>query len=417
MRASTSFGSPDDYRRGGFRSPAVASRPAPTNITDGRFWGDDNIWSILSALPIEANNPETAARVSAVFFCCSVLAEGMNLPIGFVDPGNHAVRFPLAEVIGLEPNPLQTAAEFWPGMMFAAALRGVAYAEPVATFDGIEIWPLDPRRVTDEWNERSMLVRYAGENGYSRTLRPQELFWFGGVSDATARPLVPWKMAKGSIDFQLALEMGGRTFFRNGRRPAGFLSTEQKLNEESFARIKDGVKRWENGGTAVLEQGLKYEAATGSNVEAQLVELIKQRTLELARYWRIPKFMVGEDDAGKTSSEQGAEDFVRYVARPWGRRIEQAITARLLPPDLRLEGIRAKINFNALLRGDSATQWKNAVLARTASVLSIDELRVDWFDMPEIGEHWSKDPRTPLNSNRAGDTAMGGETSPQDKVE
>lgn len=414
--------SPDDYRRSKGLSTAIGpatplvSRPAPQNVTDGRMWGDE-VWSMLSALPTEANSAETAARVSAVYFCCSIIAEAMSVPLDFVDGDRNRIDFPLAEVLALEPNPLQTAAEFWSAMAFAGALRNEAFAEPVATFDGIEIWPLDPRRTDAEWGERSLNVRYAMGDGRIRNYRPQELFWFTGLSDATAKPLVPWKMAKGSIDFQLALEMGGRSFFKNNRRTAGFLTTEQKLNEEAIGRIRDGVRRWEHGGTPVLEQGLDYKAIAGSNVDAQLAELIKQRTLEMARYWRIPKSMVGEDNAGKSNSEQEALDFVKYVARPWGRRIEQAVTVRLLPPDLRARGVKAKLNFDGLLRGDSATQWRNAVLARTASILSVDEIRTDWFGVPAIGDSWSSDPRTPLSSNRAADTMTGGETAPQDKVE
>jgi len=411
--------SPDDYRRGfGGSRPTLAARPEPTNVTDGRFFGDDDLWSVLSLLPAEANSAETAARVSAVNFCCSIIAEGVgSLPISLVDRGLNEISVPLADVLALEPNHLYTGAEFWASMVFAGALRGVAFAEPVATLDGIEIWALDPRRTNDEWGDRSLRVHYSGGDGRVRRLLPQELFWFAGIGDACGKPLVPWKMAKGSIDFQLALEIGARSFFRNERRPAGFLSTDKGLNEESLARIKDGINRWKRGGIAVLEQGLKWDGVSGSNSDAQLAELIKQRTLEMARYWRIPKFMIGEDDAGKTSSEQGAQDFVKYVARPQGRRIEQAITTRLLPREVGAAGVRAKLNFDALLRGDSATQWKNAVLARTASVLSVNEIRKDFFGKPEITEDWANDPRTPLNSNRAADTVMGGETAPQDRVE
>lgn len=413
--------SPGDYIRSKGSDAArrhaglMASRPSPTNVTDGRDWGDD-FWNVIGSLPVEANSAETAARVSAVNYCVSIIAEAWgSLPLDFVDRGGIVQDVPLAYVLGYQPNHLQTGAEFWASMAFAAALRNEAFAEPVATFDGIEVWPLDPRSTTVEWKQRSMTVTHADDDGRVRRLMPQQLFWFTGLSDATARPLTPWRMAKGSIDFQLALEVGARSYFRNHQRPAGIISTEQKLSEEAFARIKEGVQRWKQGGTPIFEQGLKYAGVSSTNHDAQLVELIKQRTLEMARYWRIPRSMVGEDSAGKTSSEQERDDFVRYVMRPWTRRGEQAITARLLPPDMVQAGVRAKFNLDAFLRGDSATQWKNAVMARTASVMSTNELRTGWFGLPRIDEDWADDPRTPLNSNRAADTLSGGETAPQDQ--
>ncbi len=93
------------------------------------------------------------------------------------------------------------------------------------------------------------------------------------------------------------------------------------------------------------------------------------------------------------------------------------VTVRMIPPDLRLQKVRAKFNLDSMLRGDAATQWRNAVLARTAGILSVNTIGTQWFGQPKIEADWADDPRAPLNSNRAADTLTGGETSPQDKVE
>lgn len=415
---------PDDYvrTRRGFNSSeghyavaAVPGRPAPSTVMDGRFFGDD-VWNVMSALPAEANTAETAARVAAVFFCTSIIAEAVgSLGLEFKDDAGPRSDFPLANVLAYEPNPLQTGAEFWAAMAFCAVLRGEAFAEPTVGFDGVEIWPLNPARVTSEWGERSMSVIYQSETA-TRRLVPQQLFWFTTLSDGRLQPMVPWKQAKGAIDFQLALEVGARAYFRNDRRPAGVVTTEQKLNDESHARLKEGVATWKKGGIPVFEQGVKYDSISSSNKDAELVDLFKQRTLELARYWRIPRSMVSDEGGNAGNNEQDTRSFVNWAVRPLTRRIEQAITVRMLPPDIRAAGIRAKFNLDSMLRGDAATQWKNAVLARTSSVMSVDELRTGWFGLAPIGEDWAKDPRAALNSNRAADTATGGETAPQDKV-
>lgn len=416
---------PDDYRRraGGFNSShghmaiaPVPSRPAPTNVMDGRFFGDDDVWNTLSALPIEANTAETAARVAAVFFCVSLIAEAVgSLSLEFRDDRGLRDDFPLATTLAYEPNPLQTGAEFWAAMAFAAVLRGAAFAEPVVGLDGVEVWALNPQRITPDWGERSLVVHYQSEQGYRRLL-PQELFWFTGIADGGLQPLVPWKQAKGSIDFQLALEVGARSFFRNDRRPSGIVTTDKQLNEASADRIAEGVRKWQRGGTPVFEQGLKYQPVGTSNTDAQLVDLIKQRTLEMGRYWRIPRSIIGDDGGNAGNGENDTRAFVNWALRPLTRRVEQAITVRMLPPDIRAAGVRAKFNLDSMLRGDAATQWKNAVLARTAGILSVNTIGTQWFDQPRIEEDWADDPRAPLNSNRAADTATGGETAPQDKV-
>ncbi|WP_231420885.1 phage portal protein [Sphingomonas sp. Leaf205] len=415
----------DEYRSraGGFNSAhghvaiaPVSGRPAPSNVTDGRFFGDDMWTTLVAAMPMEANTAETAARVAAVFFCVSIIAEAVgSLALEFKDDNGNRDDFPLANVLAYEPNHLQTGAEFWAAMAFTCVLRGEAFAEPTIGVDGLEIWPLSPLRTTANWGERSMSVDYASETGMRRLL-PQELFWFTGLADGGLRPLVPWKQAKGAIDFQLALEVGSRAFFRNDRRPSGIVTTDQKLTETSRDVLREGVTAWKRGGTPVFEQGVKYEAVGSSNTDAQLVELFKQRTLEMGRYWRIPRSMIGDEGGTAGNNEQDTRSFVNWALRPLTRRMEQAITVRMIPPDLRLQKVRAKFNLDSMLRGDAATQWKNAVLARTAGILSVNTIGTQWFGQPRIDAEWADDPRAALNSNRAADTATGGETSPQDKV-
>lgn len=423
--------SPDDYRRasGGFNTaeghvtighnggPSVMDRPAPSNVTDGRFFGDET-WTLLaSSMPMEANTAETAARVAAVFFCVSIIAEAIgSLSLEFKDDDGLRNDFPLANVLAYEPNHLQTGAEFWAAMAFTCVLRGEAFAEPTVGVDGLEVWALNPLRTSANWGERSLTVDYQPERGPRRRLMPQELFWITGLADGGLRPLTPWKQAKGAIDFQLALEVGARAFFRNDRRPSGIVTTDKTLTPESADRIAEGVRAWKRGGTPVFEQGLKYDAVGSSNTDAQLVELFKQRTLELGRYWRIPRSMTGDEGGNAGNNEQDTRSFVNWAVRPLTRRMEQAITVRLLPPDLRLQKVRAKFNLDSMLRGDAATQWRNAVLARTAGILSVNTIGTQWFGQPRIEQDWADDPRAPLNSNRAADTATGGETAPQDKV-
>jgi HK97 family phage portal protein len=415
---------PDDYVRtrrgfntseGHYAVAPVPGRPAPSNVTDGRFFGDE-VWNIISGQTTEANTAETAARVAAVFFCTSIIAEAVgSMGLDFRDDRGPRNDFPLANTLAYEPNPLQTGAEFWAAMAFCAVLRGEAFAEPTVGYDGVEVWLLDPLRTTSQWGERSMSVLYQ-TGTTTRRLLPQQLFWFTTLSDGRLQPMVPWKQAKGAIDFQLALEVGARAYFKNDRRPSGIVTTGQKLTNEAHDRLKEGVNAWKRGGTPVFEQGVDYKPVASSNKDAELVDLFKQRTLELARYWRIPRSMVSDDGGNAGNNEQDTRSFVNWAVRPLTRRIEQAITVRMLPPDIRAAGVRAKFNLDSMLRGDAATQWKNAVLARTGSIMSIDEIRAGWFGLAPLNEDWSRDPRAALNSNRAADTATGGETAPQDKV-
>lgn len=408
--------SPTDYQRMSPRGQAEASRPAPTNVVDGRFFGDET-WIDLFA-PTTAATADQAAKVSAVHFCVSTIAEIVgSLPLGFHTAGGPVQNFELGDALRYEPNPIQTGAEFWSSLVYRAMLCGFAMAEPVVHMDRIMLWPLAHDRLRVDWRERGFTAWYMPEGAATaRAFNASQLFWFTGLADGGIKPLTPWKMAKGSIDFALALESMGREFFQHGAKLSGTLKTNATLTPEVIERLKEGIRKWRHGQTPVLEQGLEYQQVASNNQDAQLVELIRQRTLEMARYWRMPRSLIGEEGGTQGGTEQEMLGFVKFVIRPLARRIEQAINMRLLTPDQR-RNLHAKLNLDGLLRADSATQHRNAVLARTAGTHTTNELRTGWFNLPRIDEDWADDPRAPLNSNRAADTASGGETSPQDKVE
>lgn len=388
----------------------------PENVNESRMFGSD-FWDAIGGLN-SADRAEEAAKVSAVYFCCSLIAVIVgSLPREFRGAdGKHDPDMPLAEMLCDAPNDLQTGDEFWSCLAYRAALAGIAFAEPVDGVLGTAIWPLEPLRMAVDWEERRFTIDYLPEYGARRVLGPTDVFWFAGLADSGARPLTPWKMAKGSIDFALALEKQGRDFFGNGARLGGLLTTDQALTPEAIEVLRAGVAQWRAGKIPVLEQGLTFKDVSSNNSDSQMVELIRQRTLEMARYWHIPKSLVGEESGGKANHEQEALDFVKYCIRPWTRRIEQAVRQRLMTPDQRARW-RFKMNLDGLLRGDSATQHRNAVLARTAGTHSVNELREDWFGLPRVEADWADDPQQPLNSNRAADTMTGGETAPQDQTE
>ncbi len=386
---------------------------SPTNVNESRMFGDNDAWAM--APRAEARTADEAAKAMAVSFCCSFIAVIMgSLPREMRDSAGKVVEGgELLSVLDEAPNRLQTGDEFWSSLLYRAALAGVAYAEPVESAMGIEIWPLDPARLSVDWEDRNFTLTYLPERGPLKYFNPVDVFWVAGLADSTSRPLTPWKMAKGSIDFALSLEKQGRDFFTNGARFPGFLSAAGALTDEQIERLKAGVAKWRTGGIPVLEEGLDFKNGSSTNSDAELTELIKQRTMELARHWHIPVSIAGDAGEGKANHEQGALDLVKYVVRPWARRIEQAVRQRLMTPDQRKK-LWFKLNLDGLLRGDSATQFRNAVLGRTAGSHSINAVRA-WFGEPRIEEPWADDPRTPLNSNRAADTASGGQTAPQDQ--
>jgi len=394
--------------------------PAPgdvdRNAHDDRYFGGAYL---TDGSPVTAEN---VVMASAVFPIVGLIAEtfaSLSLDFVRVDGTPKGDEFPLAEVICETPNPLMTAPEFWGTFAFNMVLRGRAYAEPVFNGpDDLEIWPLSPVRLVEQHTERRFGVDYWYDDGSGRSFRAGELLSGAGLSTDGVYAVVPWRAARTAIDMANILEAFGKNFFRNGARPSGVLSTDNELSDEAADRLKAqfngnfaGVLN--AGKVPLLEAGLKYQSITSNNTDSQYAELKDRALKDIARNWHVPLAMIGLGDDTKTDEQQSAR-FVKYTMRPLAGRVEKAIRRDLMTPAQR-QIWKPRFNMDAMLRGDSATQWRNAVLARTASLASVDELRVNWFDLPKIGEAWSQDPREPLNSNRAADTMSGGMTAPQDR--
>jgi HK97 family phage portal protein len=397
-----------------FSTLANAGRAAERDVANDRFFGPSE-----TALSGRVTS-ETVVQASAVLPCVGIIAETIGsttLEFQPVDGDETSERFPFEEVFANQPNPLMTGAEVWSTFAFNAVLRGRAYAEPVViSADEVELWPLMPTRYQEHHGERTFGLDYFYEDGRTRHFRAGELLTGTGLTPDGVHAVVPWKTARTAIELANILESFGTVFFRNGARPSGVLSTDQALTPEAIDRLKAefngnfaGVLN--AGKVPVLEQSLTYQPIVSSNKDGQYLEIRRNQIRELARNWRIPPVLIGETDEWDEAAAQG---FVRYTLRPWCHRLEQAIRRDLMTPAQR-KLFKPRFNLDALLRGDSATQHRNAVLARTSSTHSINELRTGWFGLPKINEDWANDPRAPLNSNRAADTMTGGTTAPQDR--
>jgi hypothetical protein len=328
-------------------------------------------------LPTSAATADQAAKLSAVYFCISLIAEAVgNCPLDITeDAASRSSDFELADVARLRA---ESDADGGGVLAVDAVPRGArrrAFAEPVVDGEAIYLWPLHPDQQSVQWRERGFTLHYALPERLNAQLQPEPSLLVlrpRRRADAAAHAV---EDGEGRARLRARARDQGRKFFQEAKRLPGVVESDQKLDEDVFERLSSGINRWKTGKIPLLEQGLKFKPAGSNNQEAQFVELIDQRTHEMARYWRIPRsFYAADAGANAKSQEQEAQTFVKYTARPWTRRVEQAI-APGCSRRTSAAGYKVKFNLDGLLRGDSATQWKNAVLARTASVMSIDELR------------------------------------------
>ena len=347
----------------------------------------------LSSDAGENVNLRTASHHGAVFQCVRVLSESIgSLPIGFyrsiAGAGRERVDgHNLYRLLGVSPNETQTAAEFWEMCMVHLGYRGnfYAYINRVKTGRNAgmvgELIPFHPDAVAVNLKSDGVIEYQVYFNdGRSEVLPPRDVLHIKILSLDGIVGMNPIEHARNTIGLSMALERHGARMFKNGARPGGVLSTESRLDE---LQAKAYREMWEaahsgdrSGGTAVLGNGLKYQAIAMSAVDSQWLENRKFQRSDIAAFYRVPPHKINEMESATFGNiEHQSLEFVRDTLIPYATKIEQRIKVSLLTDQERQAGYFAKFNFNGLLRGDTASRSAFYQSSIYSGIMSPNEAR------------------------------------------
>ena len=363
---------------------------------------------------------KVAMQQGAVFQCVRVLAESIgSMPVSLHNKtGNirtkatdHAVH----KLIRKKPNDFQTPVNFWEMVIAHLCYRGNFTAKIVRSGNRektpLELIPIFPDRVTRSLSEDYKLQHHI-TNGTEKAdtfgssdIFHVKLFSFDGINGVN-----PIEYARNSIGLSKELEKHGGTTFKNGARPGGVLSTDARIDKavaeeyrENWEKAHGGDK---SGGTAVLGNGLKYQAIGMTSTDGQWLESRNYQKSDIAAFFRVPPHKINqlERSTNNNIEHQGLE-FVTDSLTPYAVRIEEAINASLVSEADRDKGFYSKYNFGALLRGDMKARADYYSKQVNIGVLSPNEVRELEDRNPREG---GDDFLTPLNM------AVNGQTPEQD---
>ncbi len=344
----------------------------------------------------------SALQSSAVYACVRNTADTVaSLPcvlrrLTVDDAGRRrseeAANHPLYRVLLETPNAWQTAFEYWRTLVWHVQLRGNHYSRVLRNGAGrtTALEPLHPDRVRPYWTRegRPAYALQAAE-GRPEILLPREVFHVRGPQEGDGLlGMTPVEIHRETIGMALAARDYGARFFANDARPSGVL-TAPGLNDEGLARLKrDWGEAYGGGnrhGTAVLEDGVKFENIGMSNADAQFLELIGATDLQIARLWRIPPHKIGiKTQMTLNNIEHQNREWVTDTLMPLARSIEDAVCRDLLSAGAR-RSLTARFDFAELLRGD--------VKARTEA--NARGIRWGWFSPNEVREREGLNPIGP----------------------
>lgn len=371
------FGREDEVDRS--REPTFAAAGEDFASTDAYpEWFRDFVIGPKSAAG-KIVTPATAMRLSAVFAAvnlrggtlaqcpmkiCKVTYSRKRGEVREPDP-----KHPLYRILHDQPNPIQTSMDFVQMLQMHADLRGAGYARIVRDGAGrvMELWPMHPART-------QLLVAQDGRTAFYDWLDPRtnkkirlaqrEVFHLRGLSDDLWQSLSRVQMAKERLGISMAAEEYSGKLLANDARPSVVLKHPKKIGEDNLKRLRD---QWgeayggsaKAGKTAILEEGMEVQLMQMTNRDAQFIELLNLGVKDIARFFDVPGFLIGDD--GKTatyaSALQAVLMFEKFTMAEIARNWELTVKRDLLREDER-EKWYAEVELQALQRGDFAQRME-----------------------------------------------------------
>lgn len=314
---------------------------------------------------------QRALQLSTVFSCVRVLAESVGmLPCKLYKRsgrGREQVEdHPVARLLSIAPNDYMTAQEHWEMLVACLALRGNYYAYKVHGIGGkvAELLPLDPGcvvpKLTEDWQ---LVYEVTWRDGRRETLGQDKIWHVRLLTLDGFTGLNPVAYARQAIALGLSTEAHGAQLFANGAVTSGVLSTEQKLTDEAFGRLKKQFNEEHSGLTnahkpMVLEMGLSWKPVSLNMEDSQFLETRKYQRSEIAGLFRVPPHMIGDLERGTfTNIEHQGGEFLTNALVPILTRIESRARVGLLT-DADRPIYYAKFTTGALVRGDLKTRME-----------------------------------------------------------
>lgn len=335
----------------------------------------------------------SALKTSTVYRAVALIAGlGGALPLHtYVEDTKRRATSMLLE----NPHPEMTDLELWRLSYAHRALWGNSVLQKVRNGAGQLQWlyPITPDRVCygrvrpSEDNPSGKVFEIVDDWGSKHALTSREILHIPHLGYDGLMGLSPIKLAAQGIGLALAAESHGARLFGSGNLLSGILETEQRLEQPQADALQ---KRWRDKMTglqrshdvAVLDSGAKFHSLTMPNDDAQLLESRHFQVSDIARYFGVPAFLLGETEKSTswgTGLEQQAQGFVTFDLHPmWLAPTEKRITRDLLPPRR-----YAKYNLEGLLRGDSQARAAFYTAMRNLGVFSANEIR-ELEDRPPV---------------------------------
>jgi HK97 family phage portal protein len=363
-------------------------RASPENPSTPLSNPDQWLYAALGAGPGVAGvavNERTAMGATAVLAAIRAIAETVgSLPLKLYRKQERGKRvedsLPLYRVLHDEANPEMSSQQFRETVTGHAVGWGNGYAEIQFSGRGevVALWPITPDRVTVERRD-GVKVYLIDVRDERIALAADRVLHIPGFGFDGLQGYSPIRLARNAIGLTMAAESFGGSFFANGSRPGGVITTPKVMSEEALKRLRTSWEQMHQGlsnaqRVAILEDGLSFTATTINPDDAQFLQTRQFQLGEIARLFNVPPHVLRDLSRATWSNiEQQGIDYVTNTIRPWLVRWEQELDRKCIPG--RQPTLFTQFVLDALLRGDTLSRYQAYQIAKTNGWLSPNEIR------------------------------------------
>jgi len=327
---------------------------------------------------------QRALTVGPVFAAVRVIAEDIaKLPFVVYrrdgdGPKERARDTEFWRLIHDRPNTFMTSQQFREYMTAQAMLLGNAYALKVTVRGQIrELLPLLPSQVrVEQLPDFQVIYHVTMGDGSVERMTSREVFHLPGYRLEMTGGAGIFKYARQTIAHTLAVEQFGATYFGNGAKPSAVFKHPETLSDEAYERLKTDLRSDFSGdqanATMLLEEGLDYAPTSLTNEESQFTDTRIFLVEECARWARVAPHKISHLYRSTFSNiEHQAIEHVTDTLMPWAQRWEDVYNLGVINDPT----LYAELLFDALLRGDTKSQYEALRIATGRPWLKGDEAR------------------------------------------
>lgn len=326
---------------------------------------------------------DNALTFSAVYAAVRIISETIaSIPLNVYQyDGETRVKaegHPVQNLLAKAPNSVSSTFTFREAMAANLVLHGNAYARIEFNNAGrpVSLTPLNPMLVEVKIVDGEKVYKF----NQKQTFLDYEILHFVGLSFNGLVGKSPLTVAREAVAIGLAAQEYGARFYSNGANTGGVITAPGRLSVEAIKRLRDSWNRANGGlsnshGTAILEEGMKYDKIGLDPEAAQFLQSRKFQVNEIARIFRLPPSYLAdlENSSTRANVEQQAIQFVRDCITPYVRRMEVELNRKLFREDE--ANLYAYFTVEGLMRGDLKGRYDAYATARQWGWLSVNDIR------------------------------------------